>query len=64
VDDNTYNYNNTFEKKMNTLWISNVGFLFGLWCGIMLAYMRLRELSKENEECWNYITELEDDLNV
>jgi len=30
----------------------------------MLAYMRLRELSKENEECWNYITELEDDLNV
>jgi len=49
---------------MNTLWISIVGFLFGLWCGIMLAYMRLRELSKENEECWNYITELEDDLNV
>jgi hypothetical protein len=49
---------------MNIFWIATVGFLFGMWCGIMLAYSKLHDANDELEKCWEYINELEDDLEL
>mgnify|MGYP003681061599 len=49
---------------MNMFWIATVGFLFGTWCGVLLVNRKLQDANDELEECWKYINELEDDLEL
>ena len=49
---------------MNIFWIAAVGFLFGMWGGVMLSYIKLKDANKKLEECWEYINELEEDRGL
>jgi len=49
---------------MEVFWIATVGFLLGICCGVFLVNRQLHDANDELKECWKYIHELEDDLEL
>ena len=49
---------------MSIFWVATGGFLFGMCCGLLLVNRKLQDANDELEECWKYINELEDDLEL
>jgi len=41
-----------------------IGFILGILCGFSIAYVKIAKLESDNDELWEYINELEDDLEL